>query len=150
MNENSGFLSPIQLFGPYINSSTFHVTPENPTGELVLDVSLDIPHDPKLQHEDGLYSLRHEMSLVFTLTEKEGKPIERMRAELAMGGAVAVADNLALEAEEVLAALQLNAVSLFYAAARSHIEMLSSQSPMGRFTVPPIDPQAYINSISAT
>ena len=61
-----------------------------------------------------------------------------------MGGVVSVSDQVNVQDGSIEHGLLLNGVSLFYSSARSYIEMITSMSSMGRFTIPAIDPEAYV------
>lgn len=149
MSEPINFISPIRLVGPMFNRCDFYVDQVGPTGGMLVDVSIDVPDDAALTHEAGAFVLHHVMKVLIRVREDEGDGSgdrEVMHAAVSMAGAVSVSDEVGLPEGEILQALRVNAVSLFYSSVRSYIESMTSMSSMGRFTIPAIDPQAYVSS----
>lgn len=152
MNESVNFLSPIRLVGPVFNGCDFYADPEGPKGGMSVDVNIETPVDIALSHEDGSYVLRMPMRLKIRIRESADDKTadggrEVMHAFLSMEGALFVSDEINLPKSEILEALRVNSISLFYSSARSYIESLTGMSSAGRFTIPPIDPQAYVRSL---
>ena len=150
MSKSMNFISPIRLTGPMINGCDFYVYQTGPTGSMLVDVNIEILNDAALDHEEGAFVLHHSMKVRIKVREEsreasEGK--EMMHASVTMVGAVSVSDQIGLPEDEILQALRVNAVSLFYSSARSYIETMTGMSSAGRFSIPPIDPQAYIGSL---
>lgn len=153
MSEQLNFLSPIRLIGPMINGCDYYADQAGPKDEFRCDVNLVTPHDVSLSREANAFVLHFSMQVRIRLCEDDGvdeadAANEVMHAFLSMTGAVFVSDEISLPESEILEALRLNAISMFYSAARSYIETLTSMSSVGRFTIPPIDPQAYLNGLS--
>lgn len=150
MSEQVSFFSPIRLVGPFFNGCDFFVDQTGPTGNLFVDVNVETPKDPSLEREQGELVLHHAMAVRIRIRQEGDSPNdgkEMMRASVSMAGAVSVPDSLELPEEAILRALRINAVSLFYSSARSYVETLTGHSSMGRFTIPAIDPEAYIDSL---
>lgn len=143
----SDFFAPIGLTGPYFDECDFYVRKETPKGNLLLDLDLDIPTEQEYTDEDGNLTLIHEMRLRVSLNEvlDDERTSEAMHASVSMRGAVSVPLDVQASRSDLEAYLLLNAISLFYSSARSYIDALSSQSPMGRFTIPAIDPKKYLD-----
>lgn len=153
MSDQANFLSPIRLVGPMINGCDYYVDQTGPKGEVQVEVNLVTPNDVSLSHEPNAFALHFSMQVRIRLCEEDAgdganATKEVMHAFLSMTGAVFVSDEIALPEREILEALRLNAISMFYSAARSYIETLTSMSSVGRFTIPPIDPQAYLRTLS--
>lgn len=144
-------LSPISLDGPFLVDVDFHVDRKGPESEkLAAGIELEIPDDLELHHENGLYALPFGMKIRFELHEAaEDARNELLRAVISMAGSVSVPDQIPVDEQEIFNALKLNGVSMFYAFGRTQIELMTGQSPMGRFTIQPIDPAAYLRSIEA-
>ena len=147
---SNDLFSPINLSGPYISECDLYVSHSAPSGDLVCNVKIKTPKDLKFEHSEEEYTLFHAMKISIELLEMNGEEVasEAMRANLTMRGIISVTDKVKAEVEEVKESLLLNGVSLFYSAARSYIEFLTSMSPMGRFTIPAINPKAYVDSLS--
>ena len=141
------FFAPIGISGPYFNECDLFVRRGAPEGELSLDLGIDLPTDHEYFEEDGVLGLANEMKVRVSLTESpsDGQPREAMHVRLSMGGVVTMPMDVDAGRDELEAYLLLNGVSLFYSSARSYIEVLTGQSPMGRFTIPPIDPKRYLD-----
>ena len=152
MSEDKTFFSPIVLDGPFIDQCDFFVRKEQPASgsELRCTVNIWTPEHRHFEHEDDRYILVHDMRLHVELIEHvEGRPDEKvMHAHLTMRGGISVTDEVEATEEEILNSLLLNGVSLFYSSARTYIEFISGQSPMGRFTIPASYPKAYVDSLS--
>lgn len=146
---SEGFLSPIELSGPYLEGVEFHINPDGPNGaSLYGDVQLTVPDDLELHHENGAFVLRFRMRVMARLIEMaDGTDAELMRAIVSMSGALSVADSIGMPQQEIFESLRVNGVSMFYAFARTQIELVTSQSAMGRFTIRPIDPSAYLREL---
>lgn len=146
------FISPVMLSGPYINEADLYVSPSGPDPSLDVqcEVSIDIPDKREVVHEDGVYRLAHEMTVGIALYQvPEAGRVDYLRVSLSMGGVVSVSDQVSVQDGSIEHGLLLNGVSLFYSSARSYIEMITSMSSMGRFTIPAIDPEAYVASVGA-
>lgn len=141
------FISPVMLSGPYINAADLYVSPSgpDPSVDVQCEVSIDIPDNREVVHEDGVYRLAHEMTVGIALYQMpEAGRVDYLRVNLSMGGVVSVSDQVSVQDGSIEHGLLLNGVSLFYSSARSYIEMITSMSSMGRFTIPAIDPEAYV------
>lgn len=141
------FISPVVLSGPYINEADLYVSPSGPDPSLDVqcEVSIDIPDKREVVHEGGVYRLAHEMTVGIALCQvPEAGRVDYLRVNLSMSGAVSVSDQVSVQDGSIEYCLLLNGVSLFYSSARSYIEMITSMSSMGRFTIPAIDPEAYV------
>lgn len=141
------FISPVMLSGPYINEADLFVSPSGPDPSLDVqcEVSIDIPDKREVVHEDDVYRLAHEMTVGIALYQvPEAGRVDYLRVSLSMGGVVSVSDQVNVQDGSIEHGLLLNGVSLFYSSARSYIEMITSMSSMGRFTIPAIDPEAYV------
>lgn len=141
MMSGRSFLSPVVLDGPYLRQCDFGISEEAPLRGLTCDIDL---HDSVIdfRHLDGSFRLVAEVDLSTALMEGEK---ERMHAHLCMRGEIAIDDSLIVDERIAQSYLRANAVSLFYAFARTHIEQLTSVSYMGRFTIPTIDPGRYVD-----
>ena len=145
--SSAGFISPVVLKGPFINEANVYVSPTgpDPSMDVQCEVSLDTPEDREVLHEDGAYCLPHSMRVHIALyqTLDEGR-VDYLRVDLSLSGSVSISDAVDVRGGSIEYGLLLNGVSLFYSAARSYIEMVTSMSSMGRFTIPAIDPEAYV------
>ena len=143
----SDFFAPINMSGPYFNECDLFVRRGTPEGELSLDLDLEIPTDSEYLEEDGFLVLPHELKVRVSLTEHpdDDEPREAMHVNLSMGGTVSTPMDADVSRDGLETYLLFNGISLFYSSARSYIEMLTAQSPMGRFTIPPIDPKKYLD-----
>lgn len=146
MSENLSFFSAIKLIGPYINACELFVDQEGPrTDSLSCDVSIDTPDEGDYVHSESEHLLNHTMTIAIRLTEMvEGQERDLMHVRLSMNGAVTLPGTISATEEEIERNLLLNGISLFYSSARTYIEMLTGQSAMRRFTIPAIDPEAYV------
>ena len=154
MSKRNSFLSPIVLNGPYFDESSIVVYQSDSAsaGPVSCSVGLDIPENLALTHEGNAYVLNHAMKIDITIQQDgddSDSKVDLMRVVLTATGAVSVADSIGLEEGEIFEALRLNAVSLFYSSARSYVEMITAQSSIGRFTIPAIDPNAYVRSLES-
>ena len=143
------FISPVVLSGPYINEANLYVSPvaPDPSLDLQCDVSIDIPEEQEVLHENGTYRLLHEMKVHIVLYQMPDEDrLDFLRVNLSMGGVISVSDKVSVQNGSIKRGLLLNGVSLFYSSARSYIEMITGMSSMGRFTIPAIDPEAYIGN----
>lgn len=144
--------SSINLEGPYISECDLFVKTSAPANELACNVQIRTPKNLKLEHdkENGEYELVHAMKVDVSLVEvsEDGNGPEAMHANLTMNGVISITDRVKASEEEIMQSLLVNGVSLFYSSARSYVEILTSMSPMGRFTIPTIDPKAYVESLS--
>ena len=141
------FISPVVLNGPYINETDCYVSQccPDPSIDLQCEVSIDIPDEREVIHEGEAYKLPHSMRVHIALYQmaEQGR-VDYLRVNLSMSGAVSISDKVSVQSGSVERGLLLNGVSLFYSSARSYIEMITSMSSMGRFTIPAIDPEAYV------
>ena len=141
------FISPVVLSGPYINEANLYVSPSgpDPSIDVQCEVNIDIPDKREVVHEGGVYHLAHEMTVGIALYQvSEAGKVDYLRVNLSMSGAVSVSDQVSVQDGSIEHGLLLNGVSLFYSSARSYIEMITSMSSMSRFTIPAIDPEAYV------
>ena len=146
---NDTFFSPIALYGPFINECDFFVDREGPRSERVrCDVAIETLSDRQVVEDDERYTLPHEMKLKIRLVEDgNGEERELMHALLHMVGEVSLPKQISQDMDKVERTLFVNGVSLFYSSARSYVETLTSGSSMARFTIPAIDPVAYVESL---
>lgn len=144
MTDN--FFSPIEIDGPYFNGCDLFVAKQPPCSEMQIELSIDIPENQRYELADGALSLDHEMTVSVRLTgsDKDGNKAEGMHATVSMNGTVSLPCTGAQNRDTLESVLLLNAISLFYSSARSYIEFVTGQSPMRRFTIPPIDPMNYM------
>lgn len=141
------FISPVILSRPYINEADLYVSPSgtDPSIDVQCEVSIEIPDKREVVHEGGIYRLVHEMTVGIVLYQaSEARRVDYLRVNLSMGGVISVSDQVSVQDGFIEHGLLLNRVSLFYSSARSYIEMIASMSSMGRFTIPAIDPEAYV------
>lgn len=143
---SGSFISPIAIDGPYVSEASLWIDPTPPAGGLRGDLNLDVPEHLELAREDDKIVL--PFRLTTTMVLREGTD-DRMRASVEMRGSVSAPSAAVESDDEALRVLRLNAVSLFYSASRSYIEVLTGQSLIGRFNLPAIDPQAFIDSTAA-
>lgn len=146
----SGFLSPIRLQGPTIDGCTIKVSPNRPSGDLICNVEINSSLPSEVEHVDGLHRLPFKLNIIVTACMKDDETRDSpvLDVQLELSGDVSVPDSLGIAEDSLLSSLQVNAVSLCYSSARSYLEMLTSLTKMGRFSLPPIDPRAYIKSES--
>lgn len=153
MSNQNSFISPIVLTGPYFDESSIAVCQSAvSSGSISCSVGLDIPENLVLSHEGSAYVLNHAMKIDIAIqqdSDDPGSKADLMRIALTATGAVSVADSIGLNEGEISEALRLNAISLFYSSARSYVEMITAQSSIGRFTIPAIDPNAYVRSLDS-
>ena len=154
MSNQNSFISPIVLTGPYFDESSIVVcrSASASSGSISCSVGLNIPENLALSHEGSAYVLNHAMKIDITIqqdSDDSGSKADLMRIALTATGAVSVADSIGLDEGEIFEALRLNAISLFYSSARSYVEMITAQSSIGRFTIPAIDPNAYVRSLDS-
>lgn len=149
MSEKS-FISPINMGGPFINRCNLYVRPSVPEdgAPVSCNVTIDVPDEREVLHEEGGYRLNHSMEVAVSLSQATGDgDTDLMRVQLSMSGTISIPDEVEVKGMTVEYALLLNGVSLFYSAARSYIESVTAMSSMGRFTIPAIDPSAYLENI---
>lgn len=148
----SNYFSPISLTGPYFYECDMYVSRDAPKSELNLIMNLVLPETEAFIEEDGKLLLHHDMHVNVKLTEGDHEETAReaMHINLGMTGIVALPLNDQVDRAEAEETLRLNAISLFYASARSFIEMNTAQSPMKRFTIPPINPIEFLRMSEKT
>lgn len=137
------FISPIRLVGPFVKESEFSVKKNESTTSL--DVTLNLAtKEVELVHENNIYAYEMVLSTEARLLDSQDASKEYLRVYVTVEGAVTVPDTIGITEDELAVSLRLNAISMLYSFTRSYVEYLSSMSQAGRFTLPPIDPNAYV------
>lgn len=144
----SDFFSPIRLLYCHVLESHVRVSEEGPAGDRDARLTLETA-DPALQRmPDGSVVLRSELTVDLVLATRKGDEelfSARVRAQGAVGVDAAQAQRMADQTEVTLRA---NVVSLLYGQIRTYLEMVTGMSPMGKFTLPTIDPYAYLSGVA--
>ena len=150
--SETDFISPVSIKGPYINKSSIFVSQQGPEegGEIFCDVNIELHDKTDAVNKGNEYVLPHRMEVNISLhsAEGDGGRIDYMRAHLDMVGIISIPNSIEIQGMTATEALRLNGISLLYSSARSYIEFLTSMSAMGRFTIPAIDPAAFLHSLN--
>lgn len=146
---SNGFLSPISISGPFVDRIDFDANRNRPESDtLNASITITTPDNLQLSHENGKFTLPFSMQINFILTEEiEGSEETRLSVLASAVGSLSVADAIGIPEHEVFEALKLNGVSMFYSFLRSQVEIMTGQSLLGRFTIQPIDPAAYLEGL---
>lgn len=134
-------LSSTQFSQAVVVQSMIWVDPETSVADQLLNAELTLNAQPEpLQTlDDG--ALAKDLALTVSVAARDGEDgAERLRAQVVLrGGANSpLPDGMAVDDLESL--LSANCVSYLYSTARTYLEMMSSMTPIQRFTLPAIDP----------
>ena len=145
----SNFFSPIKLLYCHVMESHVRVSEEGPEGDREARLTLETG-DPMMERaENGDTVLRSELTVDLSLRSRDTDE-ELFAVHVRAQGAVGTEGRQAeLLGDQTELTLRANLISLLYGEMRTYVEVLTGMSPMGRFTLPTIDPYAYLGTISS-
>lgn len=139
-------LSSTQFEQAKVLQVAFWVSEDLPTEDDSLDagLSLDVVPQELIQHEDGMWS-RHLRLTVNASARQRGKEEDLVRIQVVLEGGASSPWIKGKTNKDMETLLLANGVSALYSTARTYIEMLTSVTPVNRFTLPAIDPFRVID-----
>lgn len=145
------YKSPIELDYAYVTNAIFQIADAPDFNQSSYELEIGRPEPkPKVETnaEARTKELVYQLLIKFSVSNsKTGEPL--LTTSLTVTGKVSVKQELVKEnrAEEVDRWMEANAVSLLYSKAKAYAEYLTAMSPLGLYTLPTIDPYAYIDGI---
>ena len=147
MTKNN-WLSPVQLLDSSLLGSSFQLNLDyggsSPIVSMTVSVQIEHP-----ENTDGLNLARCVFVFDGKWHEQDNAENIAFTASCSMGNVVSIPDAAFsgdISPEQKRRIADANAVSLVYGKIRSFIEDLTAQSPVGRQTIPAIDPYALLDS----
>lgn len=146
------YKSPVDLDYAYITDATIHISAdfnERPTLKYTLELGRPVRRSvPVIDEQQKRVVLDYHLS-VKTSASIDDAPEKSLDIALVVDGRVSADQKatLHMETEDVERWLEANAVSLLYAKARAYVEYISAMSPFGVYSLPTIDPYAFLDGL---
>ena len=141
------FLSPVSLDALVVFGIEFNVEPDGPSGDYLLNLTLESPRNELRVNNDKRYESNVELTVKVSLADDGESKKERMHASVHLACTVSVTTQVGGE-DAAKRYLRANGVSMLYSHARACLMTVAGMSPMNSFVLPPIDPVAYVDSIA--
>lgn len=134
-------LSSTQFSQAMVVQSMIWVDSESPIADQLLnaELTLNAQPEPLLTLDDGVLAKELTLTVNVAARDEEGGT-ERLRAQVVLRGGASSPLPDAMAEDELDSLLSANCVSVLYSTARTYLEMMSSMTPIQRFTLPAIDP----------
>lgn len=145
----SAWLSPVQIHDSALLGTSFAINSDydSRTPVVTMTVSLQIEHPEK---RGKLNLSKCVFGFMGVWHEPDDEDNVAFTIGCTMGLTASIPDDAFagdFTAERINKTVDANAVSLVYAKIRSFIEDLTAQSPIGRQTIPAIEPYALLESL---